>query len=302
VPEDNRPEDYRIDKRRMRSSFDRAAAGYEQVAVLQREIGERLLERLELVRLVPETLLDLGAGTGEVTERLARRYPRARLVALDLSLAMLRGARRRSPRLARWRGRRAYLCADAERLPLADGCLDMAVSNLMLQWCNDLDAALGELRRVLRPDGLLMFTSFGPDTLKELRASWAGVDGYSHVNAFIDMHDVGDALMRAGFSEPVMDREDIRLTYRNLPALMRDLKALGAHNATAGRPRGLTGPRRLARVTAAYEAWRVEGRLPATYEVVYGHCWAGTVRGKGRGGAGEVHVPLSRLARPEGGR
>jgi malonyl-CoA O-methyltransferase len=302
VPEDSRPEDYRIDKRRMRSSFDRAAPGYEQVAVLQREVGERLIERLGLVRLAPGTLLDLGAGTGWVAERLALRYPRARLVALDISLAMLRGARTRAPRLARWRGRRAFVCADAERLPLADGCIDMVISNLMLQWCNDLDAALRELRRVLRPDGLLMFTSFGPDTLRELRASWAGVDGYSHVNAFIDMHDVGDALLRAGFSEPVMDREDIRLTYRDLPALMRDLKALGAHNATEGRPRGLTGPRRFARVTAAYEAWRVEGRLPATYEVVYGHCWAGAIRRDHEEHGGEVRVPLSRLARPEGGR
>jgi malonyl-CoA O-methyltransferase len=270
--------------------------------VLQREVGQRLLERLELVRLAPQTVLDAGAGTGLVTEALARRYRAAHVVALDLSLAMLQTARRHGPLFARWSHRRSFVCGDAERLPMASARVDLVVSNLMLQWCNDLDQTLHELRRVLRPGGLLMFTTFGPDTLKELRHSWATVDGYSHVNAFIDMHDIGDALVRTGFSEPVMDREDLVLTYRDVASLMRDLKELGAHNLTAGRPRGLTSPRRLQRMVAVYESWRRDDRLPATYEVLYGHCWAGAAVPQPRHQpGGEVHIPLSDIAR-RGGR
>lgn len=285
--------DYRIDKRRVREAFDRAAPDYESVAVLQREVGARLEERLELVRLEPRTVLDLGAGTGELSARLSRRYPAARVVLLDLSPAMLMTARTRGSLFERWRRKRLFVCADAERLPLAPGCADLIVSNLMLQWCNDLEAVLQGLRRALRPGGLLIFTTLGPDTLRELRASWHAVDGDVHVNAFIDMHDVGDALLRAGFSDPVMDREDIVLTYDSVATLMRELKTLGAHNSTGGRPRGLTGRARLAGMTAAYERFRRDGRLPATYEVIHGHCWAPTDADSGTGH--EVKVPLSEI-------
>lgn len=297
---DSRDSDLRVDKHRVRLSFDRAAAGYGEVAVLQREVGRRLVERLELVRLSPRTIIDAGAGTGELGAVLARRYD-ARLLLLDLSPAMLVAARGRATLLERWRRRRMFVCADAERLPLAPGCADMIVSNLMLQWCNDLEAAFREFRRVLRPGGLLMFTSLGPDTLKELRSSWRAADAHVHVNAFVDMHDVGDALLRAGFADPVMDREDITLTYDSVPALMRELKALGAHNSTGGRPRGLTGRGRLSRVIDAYEAWRREGRLPATYEVVHGHCWAPPAQAPMRGAPGqEVHIPVEGIGRPRG--
>lgn len=288
-------DDYRVDKRRVRRSFDRAAQGYAGVAVLQREVGRRLMERLELVRIAPASVLDAGAGTGELSARLARRYRGAHTVLLDLSAAMLAAARRRGSLLERWRGRRSFVCADAERLPLAAGCVDLIVSNLMLQWCNDLEGALREFRRVLRPGGLLMFTTLGPDTLRELRASWRAVDGHVHVNAFIDMHDIGDALLRAGFADPVMDREDMVLTYEGVPALMRELKALGAHNSTGGRPRGLTGRGRLAGMIAAYEAFRQDGRLPATYEVIHGHCWAPAAGQATRAAGGEVKVPLPRV-------
>ena len=289
---------YRVDKRRVRASFDRAARGYEEVAVLQREVGRRLMERLELVRIAPATVLDAGAGTGELSAEIGRRYAAAHTVLLDLSPAMLATARRRGSLIERWRRKRSFVCADVERLPLATGCVDLIVSNLMLQWCNDLEGALREFRRVLRPGGLLMFTTLGPDTLRELRASWRAVDGHVHVNAFIDMHDVGDALIRTGFADPVMDREDIVLTYEDVPALMRELKALGAHNSTGGRPRGMTGRGRLARMMAAYEGFRREGRLPATYEVVHGHCWAPSAGQAARGASGEIKVPLSRIGTP----
>lgn len=258
-----------IDKTSARRSFERAAAGYDQAAVLQREIADRMLERLAYVRLDPRLILDLGAGTGYAIPALRRRFGGARVLALDFALGMLRQARRQGS----WLNRPWLLCADAESLPLADGSVDLVFSNATLQWCNDLDRTFAELLRVLRPRGLLMFTTFGPDTLRELRAAWAEVDGYSHVSPFLDMHDIGDALVRARFADPVMDAERLTLTYGSVLDLMRDLKVLGTHNATVERPRGLTGPKRLAAVERAYEAHRRDGRLPASYEVVYGHAW-----------------------------
>ena len=278
-----------IDKARARRSFDRAAPGYDAVAVLQREIGSRLLERLDYVRLSPKTILDLGCGTGQAIAPLMRRYPKARVIALDFAPRMLRLARRRGT----WLRRPWCLCADVEALPLAHGSVDLIVSNAALQWCNDLDATFRDLRRVLSPGGLLMFTSFGPDTLMELRAAWARVDSDVHVSPFADMHDLGDGLVRAQFADPVMDAERLTLTYTQVGDLMRDLKVLGASNAATARPRGLTGRRRLAAVEAAYEAWRRDGRLPATYEVVYGHAWAPLQREV----EGGIAIPVSAIAR-----
>ncbi|CAK0758317.1 Malonyl-(acyl-carrier protein) O-methyltransferase [Gammaproteobacteria bacterium] len=286
------------DKDKVRSSFERVATHYDEAAVLQREVGIRLLERLSEVRLAPSRVLDVGAGTGSGTVALAQRYPQALVVAADIAPAMLRQARRRalgwaataiewssgswlgqglSWALGRRHGHR-FVCADAETLPFAAECADLVYSNLTLQWCLDLDQTFTELRRVLRPEGLLVFTTFGPDTLRELRTAWQTVDGYSHVNAFIDMHDIGDALRRTGFGGIVMDVEHITLTYPDVVGLMRDLKTIGAHNVTHGRPRGLTGRKRLKQLTTAYETFRRNDRLPATYEVIYGHAWAITAR------------------------
>ena len=286
-----------IDKASVRRSFDRAAPRYDAAAVLQREIGGRLLERLDYCRLAPKTILDLGCGTGQAIGALMRRYPKARVIALDFAFGMLRLARRRGT----WLNRPRVVCADAEVLPLADGCVDLIVSNATLQWCNDLDRTFSDLLRVLRPGGLLMFSSFGPDTLKELRAAWAAADGqrpgHVHVSPFADMHDVGDALVRARFADPVMDAEHLTLTYPGLRDLMRDLKGIGAHNAGRDRPRGLTGPRRLAALEAAYEAHRRDGRLPATYEVVYGHAWAPDLAARGRHTDDGFAIPVGAIGR-----
>jgi malonyl-CoA O-methyltransferase len=274
-------------------SFDRAARSYAAAAVLQARVRTELLARLDLVRLAPDSALDLGCGTGVGALALARRYRRGRVLALDLSPAMLREAlRRRRP----WR-RFAALCGDAARLPLAARSVDLVFSNLMLQWCGDPEQVFRECARVLRPGGLLTFTSFGPDTLKELRAAWASADGYTHVNRFIDMHDLGDALLRAGLAEPVMDVERYTLTYTDVRALMRDLKAIGAHNVNAGRPRGLTGRRALERMTSAYERARRDGRLPATYEVVYGQAWAPVGAPRGSAPSGETRIPIGHIGR-----
>ncbi|ALP51765.1 malonyl-[acyl-carrier protein] O-methyltransferase BioC [Candidatus Tenderia electrophaga] len=289
---------YQLDKRLVRDAFDRAAAAYDEVAILQREVGRRLLERLDLIKLQPRAIVDIGAGTGELGAALAKRYKGSEVILLDLAPRMLKRARQRRRLVERWLGRQRFVCGDAEQLPLADNSVDMVFSNFAIQWCSDLDRAFAEFQRVLRPDGLLLFTSFGPDTLTELRQAWRAVDDAVHVNSFIDMHDIGDALMRAKLAEPVMDAERLTLTYADGMGVMRDLKAMGAHNVSAGRHHGLTGKRKLQHMLAAYEQFRNSaGLLPATYEVVYGHAWGSDVGAGQVHEDGTVHVPLSQLKR-----
>ena len=296
-----------FDKAAARRAFDAAADGYDAVAVLQREIGRRLLERLDYVRLEPRTVLDLGCGTGFALDDLARRYRRARLLGLDFAHGMLARARRRGT----WRNRPRLVCADMESLPIADDSVDLVFSNATLQWADGPERVFAELLRVLRPGGLLMFTTFGPDTLRELRAAWAEADRSGagapapapHVSPFLDMHDVGDALVRARFADPVMDAERLTLTYSAVRELMRDLKQLGAHNALSQRHRGLTGRRRLAAMERAYEPFRQGGRLPATWEVVYGHAWVGEHKAQPQLDTGDgVAIPISAIGRPSAGQ
>jgi malonyl-CoA O-methyltransferase len=260
---------FALDAARVRRSHHRASTSYDAAAVVQAEVRGQLLSRLELTALTPQVVIDAGAGTGHGSRALKRRYPRARVIAVDAAFGMLRMAGRQQS----WRRGFDRICADAERLPFADAGVDLILSNLMLHWC-DTDRVFAECRRVLKPRGLFSFTSFGPDTLRELRAAWERVDGHSHVNRFIDMHDLGDALLRAGFAAPVLDVERFTLTYADLPALVADLRAVGARNSTAARPRGLVGRHKFARLRSAYEAFRDQGRLPASYEVIYAQAWA----------------------------
>ncbi len=262
--------EYRLEKRVVRRSFDRASTSYDTAARLQGQVRELLLGRLDWLGFAPETIVDLGCGTGHGARALRDRWRKARVVAMDIAPGMLRVAGQQQG----WFRRFDRVCADALALPLASASVDLLFSNLMLQWCDDLDAVFREFRRVLRPRGVLCFTTFGPATLHELRSAWAEADDYTHVSPFADMHQIGEGLMRAGLAEPVLDIERMSLQYADMAGLMRDLKAIGAGNATIGRARGLTTRARLVAATNAYEAYRSDGLLPASYEVIFGQAWA----------------------------
>ena len=266
-----------LDPRQVRRNFARAAAGYDAVAVLQREVAARMLERLDYVKIEPANVIDIGCGTGAGLTALGERYPKARVVGADLSEAMLRAGRKQRSRL-RWvlpfvRGGRnaALIAAEAQRLPFRTGSVGLIWSNLMLHWLDDPVPAFHEMHRALQVGGLLMFSTFGPDTLKELRASFA--DGYEHAQRFTDMHDYGDMLVGCGFADPVMDVEMLTMTYPSLDDLFRELRQNGGACALRGRRRGLMGREAWQAALAAYGKFAVEGRFPATFEVVYGHAW-----------------------------
>lgn len=271
-----------VDRRQVRRAFARAAAGYDGAAFLAREVGGRMAERLDYVRLEPARILDLGCATGPDLGALQARYPGALTVGADGVPAMLRQARRRHPaagslaaRLPAWLGggpRGPSLAAAwAEQLPFAPGSFSLLWSNLLLHWVNDPEPALKEMHRALETGGLLMFSTFGPDTLKELRAAFD--DGYAHTQRFVDMHDWGDLLLHCGFADPVVDMEVLTLTYPSFDALAAELKAAGDTCAMTARRSGLMTPRLWRRAADAFAAGAVDGRVPVTVEVVYGHAW-----------------------------
>ncbi len=261
--------DFHLDQRQVRQNFGRAATSYEKHDVLQQEVQSALLERLDFYTADPGRIVDVGAGTGRGTALLKKRYAKAEVIAVDLALPMLRAARQH----ASWLKPFQRVCAAATALPLADHSVDVLHSNLCFQWIDDLPALFGECVRVLKPGGLLAFSTFGPDTLKELRASWAEADQQPHVSRFLDMHDVGDAMLAAGLRDPVLDVHRYTLTYSEPRKLLEELQGLGATNADQTRERGLTGKARYKRMLAAYETLRVDGRIPATWEVVSAHAW-----------------------------
>ncbi len=259
-----------LEKQQVRKAFDHAAITYDQAAVLQIEIGQRLAERLQYVKMQPSSIIDIGSVTGLSIMLLVKQYKQSRLVALDISESMLKQTRKRM----RWQRKFSTLCADAEAIPIISNQFDLVFSNLSIQWCH-LSKVLSECYRILKPGGLLMFTTFGPDTLKELKVSWSEVSQATHVNQFIDMHEIGDALLKQGYADPVMDVEWLKMTYNDVYPLMRDLKMIGAHNVNMGRNKGLTGKNAFQKMKVTYETYRENGHLPATYEVIYGHAWVG---------------------------
>ncbi len=257
-------------RKKVRANFERAVASYDASAQLQREVAERMLEQLEYERIAPQRIADIGAGTGFCTRGLEQRFKRAEVIAVDLSEGMLQRARKQK----RWRSRQRFLCGDAAALPLASDSVDLLFSNFTLQWCTDLPVVLAEFQRVLRPGGVLTFSTLGGETLHELRACWAQIDEQVHVNQFVDLQQMGDWLLQGGWTEPVTSVDRFTLSYPSVMGLMRDLKGLGATNLNRGRRVGLMGRSVLSRLESLYQPRDESGRVSATWEVVYGHAIA----------------------------
>jgi len=287
----------RLDKPSIKKSFNRAAKSYDHAAILHEEVLNRLLHRLQYIRHQPATAIDIGCGTGKALNGLFKTYPKSKIISLDLAYSMLQQTRQQYGLLRKKR----IVNADMENMPFADDSFDLLFSNLALQWANDLGGTLQpfaddsfdllfsnlalqwandlggtlhEFARIGRSGSLLMFTTFGPDTLKELRESWLEIDPNPHVHQFIDMHDIGDAMMAAGFSQPVVDAETIRLEYSEFRQIFEDLKNTGASNADKKRSKGLTAPAIFKRLEQSYRQMGYKGdKFIASYEVVYGHAW-----------------------------
>ncbi len=271
-----------LDIRHVRRRRDRAAAAEADAGFLQARTLQGLAERLTPIDIEPRHVLDLGCGVGDTSRYLARRWRRARIVSLDLSMAMLRSARKSRSRFAR----RREVQAEGSQLPLATASIDLVVANLSLPWTRDPLRCFGEVARTLKPGGLFLFVSLGPDTLAELRAAWADVDNESHVQPFADMHNLGDAMVRSGLAEPVLDIERLSITYSDPRDLYRDLTAAAARNSLRARRAGLTGRRRFAAFEAALRERLNDGSRGVGVELVYGHAW----RGLAPSGRGEVHL------------
>ena len=245
----------------VRSTFNKASKSYNDVAFLQKEIANRLLKKLNPLKLIPESILDLGSGTGIFTNLISSKYSNAKIISLDFALNSITLS-----------NADFKVCANANHLPFKTSSIDFVCSNLMLQWIHDPSLVFKEVNRVLKPDSLFFFSSFGPDTLNELKSSWAVVDSGNHVNNFIDMHDLGDQLTGCGFQSPIMEMEKITLTYSEVEDLMLDLKSLGA-NKVFSQSKGLVGKNKFTSMKNMYESYRTDGKIPATYEVIYGHAW-----------------------------
>ena len=283
---------------RIHRAFSRAASGFKQADFLHREIRDRLLSRLPGVRIEPDWVMDLGAGNASAAESLLQAFPGSRIIALDFSREMLAEANTKPSSQATLsddsRTRPiAAICGDAQRLPIADQSIDLIFSNLLLQHCLDPLSVLTEARRILRFPGLFTFTTLGPDSFRELREAWAGADNFSHIALCMDMHNLGDALIHAGFAEPVMYAEKLTITYQSLARAISDLRRVGSINATIDRNPGLTGRQAWQRLTDGYELFRnADGKLPVTVEIIYGLAWSGQPDSGMQLSDGEFEIPV----------
>ena len=261
-----------LDRIAVRRMFARVGAGDPELAPFMRAARDGLLERLDGIRISPTRVLDLGAGTGAVARALARRFRAADVVWVDPVVGLLHRARTRVPR---WFSKHRYVAAEAERLPLASRSVDLVLSNMAMPWFDTVDDALAECLRVLRPGGLLLLNTLGPDTLKELATAWPDRDRPRRMHPFADMHVLGDALVHAGFADVVMDIQRLRFEAPDFRTLCRVLGRSGGSGAFTTRPRGLTSPRTFRAAAARYESLRPPGgALPVSVELVFGHAWA----------------------------
>lgn len=267
-------------------SFNRAAETYDGADVLQREVADRLLDHLDFMLIKPKMILNCGARTGYLTQRLKKRYPDAEIVGLDFSEKLL-GIH------SGFRGQN--ICSYYETLPFQKRTFDIIISNCALHWSNDLPKCFNEFQRVLKPESLLLFTMLGKDTLRELRQAF-GEHAAQHVHAFYDMHDVGDQLVQSGLQEPVMNMETITMEYESLKTLFKDLKATGTHNANQKRLKTLMGKHRWQSMLTAYEDFNHGGAYPASFEIIYGHAWqAAQATVNRQNDAGETLIPVDAI-------
>lgn len=272
-------------------AFNRAVPRYDTANLLWRITADHWCERLAQLAMTPEKILECGVGTGYLTTRLSEQYPSAKVMGVDIAVKMLLQAKKQSNASIQWVG------ADAHHLPFQPQSFDLVLANGMLAWSSQPEQFFAEIRRVCVPGALFAFTTLGPDTLKELKKCWAHVDQAVHVHPFLDMHDVGDALVKAGFQEPVMNIDMVKFEYDSVIELMEELHATGSQNILNQRAAGLTGKQRFKTMAAAYEQYRDanSGMLPAHFEVIYGQAWApepADVRENG-----ETLIPISRLRR-----
>lgn len=265
----------KINKQNVAKSFSKAAADYDKFAFIQREIGDRLFDRLSLMTLQPKIILDVGCGTGHYTRALKKHYRKAQVHGVDIAPGMIELADDKNGWLKNIGIKQChYHCSDMNQLPFDDASVDLLFSNLALQWSDDLQATFAEFARVLKPEGLIIFSTLGPDTLIELKKAWQAADQSTHVNQFIDMHIIGDELIKAGVADPVMDMEKLTFTYSSVADVFKDLKGIGAHNMNAGRHTGLMSKGKWQAMLNAYNKFKNEQDLfPATYETIFGHGW-----------------------------
>jgi malonyl-CoA O-methyltransferase len=279
-------------KREICKAFNSHAAQYEQAAKVQREIGDRLFERLQFLNIKPRYVLDLGCGPGAYSLQLKKYYPKATVVGLDLAYQMLQQAKMKQG----WRNKWSLVNGDMTAMPFATGLFDLVFANQVVHWSLSLSEVMSELNRVMNPGACLMFSTLGPDTFFELRQSWSIIDEHSHTNDFLDMHHVGDVLLAERFLDPVIDMEMLTAHYPTLPKLLQALKAQGVRNVNSKRNSGLTGKQAWSRFEQAFSGCRTEqGKFPLTYEVVYGHAWKGEERRTDKGI--ETMIPVSQLRR-----
>ncbi|HRE30368.1 MAG TPA: malonyl-ACP O-methyltransferase BioC [Candidatus Berkiella sp.] len=262
-----------MNKNDIARSFSLAAQTYDRHAFVQQEIGHRLIERLDYIKQKPQLILDVGSGTGHLTRALQQKFPESTVFGLDIAHGMAHFAKNKQS-WQFWKSNPHYLCADAESLPFPNSSIDLIFSNFTLQWCTNLSQAFAEFKRILKPEGMIFFSTLGPQTLYELKSSFAAADNKTHVNEFIDMHDIGDYLLNLRFNDPVIDMEMITIEYPDVNTLLTDLKGTGAHNMNVDRPEGCVSKKLFQRMTQAYNHFKQSnGCIPASYEIIYGHAW-----------------------------
>ncbi|HKY70267.1 MAG TPA: malonyl-ACP O-methyltransferase BioC [Gammaproteobacteria bacterium] len=251
--------------------FRKAAQNYDHHAILQKEIGHRLLSKLALLKEPPSRIIDIGAGTGQHTQSIQQAFPHATLIGLDIALNMMQKAKNTVCSL---HDSPSWICANTFALPFPTHTFDLIFSNATLQWCLPLHLALAEWQRILRPKCPIFFSTFGPQTLKELQSSWQAVSKKAHTNIFLSLQEVSEALHKAGFQDIVLEREEITITYANVKGLLQDLKGVGSHNNHPYKSQGLITPNAWQGMLQAYQTLALpDGQIPATYEILYGHAW-----------------------------